>query len=185
MAACINSVAGTCDSQLMADTIAESPAVAFNAAAAKAAFTELERRATSCDPSVPAWAVSEDGFPSSFSGTLGMGENCEPSGGLQAPVDQLLIALASCKIGDGLVCLPGEMGWVCAPRVGAGQRCFNDFNCNEGLYCDNPDGEYDGMCVAGMAAGSDCDSPAQCASYICADRTCGAAGDVQAAYCGD
>jgi hypothetical protein len=185
VAACITAVTGSCDSMLMADTIAESDAVGFNAAAAKAGFTEFEMRASTCDPAAAAWAVSEDGFPSSFSGTLGMGADCEPMGGLEAPIDQLLIALASCRIGDGLVCLPGEMGWACAPRAAAGQRCFNDFNCNEGLYCDNPEGEFDGMCVAGMAAGSDCDTPAQCSSYICADGMCAAAGDVQAAYCGD
>jgi hypothetical protein len=184
-AACISSVMGTCNSMLMADTIARSAAVGFNAAAAKTAFTELEERASNCDPSAAAWAVSEDGFPSSFAGTLGMGDDCEPTGGLQAPIDQLLIALTSCRIGDGLVCLPGAMGWVCAPHAAAGQRCFNDFNCNHGLYCDNPDGEYDGMCVAGMAAGSDCDTAAQCASYICSDGMCAAAGDAQAAYCGN
>jgi hypothetical protein len=182
--ACQSSVQGACEDSLMLDTIGASPMVAFDPAKAKTAFGEFERRAAMCDPAVGAWAVSADGFSSTFTGTLGSGENCEPMGGLQAPIDKLLIALASCRIGDGLVCLPGDAGWMCAPRAAVGARCFNDFNCVDGSYCENPDGEFNGVCTAGKAMGSDCDGPIECESRICGDGKCAPDGDVQAAYCG-
>jgi hypothetical protein len=184
VAACVSSVRGACENSIMLDVLAGSPAVAFDAAEAKTAFAGFESRASMCDPAIGAWAVSTDGFASTFSGTLGSGEDCEPTGGLEAPLDQLLIALASCRIGDGLVCLPGASGWACAPRAGAGGRCFNDFNCGDGLYCENPDDDFDGVCTAAKAAGTECDGPTQCESRICSDDMCAPAGDVQAAYCG-
>ena len=181
--ACISAVSGACSSMLMADTLAAEPAVAFNAAAAKTAFTEFENRASTCDPEIAAWAVSANGFPTSFAGTLASGADCEPEGGLQADIDDLLVALASCQTAGGQACLPGEGGWTCAPRSAAGGRCYNDFNCADGLFCENPDGEFDGTCMAAKSAGADCRGPLECESLICNDRKCAPSGDVQAAYC--
>jgi hypothetical protein len=182
--ACKEDVQGACADMAFLDDIAAAPEVAFDATAASAGFAELEDRAAECDPTVAAWAISPDGFAASFSGTLGEGADCEPEGGLaMASIPALAAALASCQIGSGLVCLPGDDAWACVPRAEAGGRCFADFNCADGLYCENPGGNFNGMCAARKAMGAGCESALECTSLICASGICGAAADVQGAYC--
>lgn len=181
--ACVDAIEGACSATVLLDDIAAAPEVAFDAQAASTGFAELESRAAVCDPSVASWAVSRDGFTASFAGTLGEGDDCEPEGGLQAAIPSLLAALAACRVGSDLACLPGADAWVCAPRASPGSRCFTDFNCADGLYCENPDSGFDGACAARKAAGSECESATECTSFVCESGMCAAEDDVQAAYC--
>jgi hypothetical protein len=165
------------------DTIAGSDAVGFDASAAATAFTELENRASTCDPSIAAWAVSQDGFLGAFTGTLASGADCEPADGLLAGVAEIGVALSSCVDGTMQACLPTENdGWTCTARGGAGAECFSDLNCQDGLFC-SPGFNFGGECMARKAEGESCDAGNQCQSFLCTGGTCAADVDVQAAYC--
>jgi hypothetical protein len=181
---CQASLADNCKQTLLLDDLSKAAPIGFDPVAASTAFGELEHRVSVCDPSAAAWALSADGFERSFTGTLGVGDNCEPKGGLSgASLPDLSVSLASCRLGDGLACLPGDKGWACAPRAQRGGRCFSDLNCGDGLYCDNPQGMFNGMCTARKAAGEKCSSDTQCTSFICKGAKCTADDDVQASYC--
>jgi hypothetical protein len=183
VAACKQAVQQTCASTLMLDAIAADPIVAFDTGAASAAFAELERRVSVCDPSVAAWAFSPDGFGRSFVGTRAKADDCEPNGGLDAAPAELGAALASCRPGDGIACLPGDNAWSCVEPARPGGRCFTDLNCGDGLYCDNPMATLHGVCAARKADGLACADAGQCSSLMCKAGQCAAAADAQAAYC--
>jgi hypothetical protein len=183
VAACRDAVQQMCATALMLDEIAADPIVAFDSGAASAAFAELEHRASVCDPSVAAWALSQEGFAHSFVGTRSKADDCEPNGGLKAAGAALGAALASCRPGDGLACLPGDNGWSCAEPARPGGRCYTDLNCGGGLYCENPMATVHGVCAERKAAGATCAAAGQCSSLMCKAGRCAASDDVQAAYC--
>ncbi len=183
-AACEKAAEDSCKNTALFDMLSEDPAVGFDANAASTAFAELEHRASTCDPSVAAWAVSPDGFESSFTGTLGAGDDCTPPGGLSmASVHDLAVSLVSCRLGDGLACLPADPTWMCAQRAARGGRCFTDLNCQDGLYCDNPNSTFMGMCAPRKSAGAACQNDSECDSFTCTSKSCVSGDDVQAAYC--
>jgi hypothetical protein len=182
---CKSVALSTCQGSFAFDEVAGSAAVAFDGAAASTLFTEFERRSSMCDPAIAEWAASPVGFATSFQGTLGADADCRMGIGEvnEATTAQLGVALASCRIGDGLACLPGEAAWTCKPRGAAGSPCFTDLNCADGMYCQNTGGPYDGVCAARKPAGEACDSPIECSSFLCMSDVCAASTDVQAAYC--
>jgi hypothetical protein len=183
LSTCQGDLEQSCMTNLLLDDISASDAVGFDPDVASTAFSELEHRASMCDPSVAAWAASTDGFLSSFSGTRVKGESCKPDGGLSASASALTIALVSCQLAAGVACLPSDSGWTCEPRMGPGSRCFIDLNCGDGLFCANPTTKFDGMCQERMAEGATCRGATECVSFICKDGKCAAENDIQAAYC--
>jgi hypothetical protein len=183
VATCSDAQEQRCKSDLLLDDVSAADNVGFDPETASTAFTELEQRASVCDPSVPAWAASPEGFLGSLTGTLVKGESCEPDGGLTASPAELTSALLSCQLATGVACLPSKDAWTCEPRVGPGGRCFIDLNCADGLFCDNPMSSFDGMCKERKAEGESCRGATECISFVCTDQKCSAENDVQAAYC--
>ncbi len=81
---------------------------------------------------------------------------------------------------QGLVCntdLPHEGEATCVPRVAAGEACWADGQCHEGLFCFHA-GYGPGACAAPQPNGASCAADGQCASghcveYICQAWACG------------
>jgi hypothetical protein len=186
IATCQADVAEECEDNGL-DIIPMDPLVGFNAGALKRALDELEERNAECDPTVAAWAITTDGFASSFDGTRASGDDCAPEGGtMMATFSQIGAALGSCMNAGTTACLPtSDDDWTCAPRGDAGAPCFTDFNCKDSLFCDSSmaDTIYDGVCTVRKAAGEDCDEDNECVSFLCNDDACAAANDAQAAFC--
>jgi hypothetical protein len=179
-----------CMQELFLDTIASNPAAGFDKPAAVAAFTEYERLASICDPNVAQWGASTGGLRGIMKGSVAPEGDCAPAGydPLQNPTPpskmDAAIALASCNTIESSACLPGALTWECKPRVGAGPKCFTDVNCQDGLFCDNPDlTPISHDCVPRKQGGAGCEQPNECASLACRGGLCAAVGDVQAAYC--
>lgn len=170
------------------EAVAADPIVGFDRAAVRAALDELQTRSGQCDPALASWAITSDGFASSFTGTRDEGDDCLPDGGADtSDVNAFGAALASCKNVATTACLPTSGDWKCTARGAAGGQCFTDLNCQDGLFCDKTDAAdtFDGECKARKAAGEDCLDANECSSFICKDDTCTATNDVQAAYCFD
>ena len=183
-AACKTAATASCGGTLMLDMVAGDARVGFDQAAASTAFAELERRAAACEPSIAAWALSSDGFAGSFTGTIAADGNCEPEGGLgAASVAELSAALASCSRAANLACMPSDTGATCVARSAQAGACFTDLNCVDGLYCENPNGDFTGVCTARKAAAAECMGANECSSFICKGGRCAADGDAQAVYC--
>ena len=58
--ACKAEIVRACSQDLMLDQAAQNPITGFDAATAERAYTELENKASRCDPSVAAWASMEN-----------------------------------------------------------------------------------------------------------------------------
>jgi hypothetical protein len=183
-ASCVSDATSECNGMLMLDQIAGDAKVGFNAAAAKTAVTEYERRASMCDPGIAAWAASASGFFGGFDGTLAADADCMAPGGLSASNKDLAVALASCSRAANVACLPAEAGWTCEAPSAVGGVCFSDLNCTAGNYCEKVSlSSYNGVCTARKGAGEVCNSPLVCTSLMCIDEHCAQANDVQAAFC--
>jgi len=184
MAACVTDLLAGCTDL---EAVAADDIVGFDRAAVRAALDELEQRAGDCDPALASWAVTAEGFASSFTGTRDQGEDCTPEGGADtSDVDAVGAALASCTNVATTACLPTETTWTCTARAAAGGQCFTDLNCQDGLFCDKEAATtaYDGVCAARKAAGAECFDANECTSFVCKeDETCAANDDVQAVYC--
>jgi len=180
---CVKASGSSCNGSASLDAVSKAAAVGFDPTAASSAFAELEKRASKCDPSIAAWATSPDGFQHSFTGTLASGADCTPPGGLMGTSADIAVALASCRLADMLACMPTMDKWTCMARAASGAKCYTDLNCQEGLYCDNPQADLNGKCAARKAAGMACTVETECTSFVCKTGKCGAMDDVQAAYC--
>lgn len=181
VASCKQAQLTLCSEELLADLIAAQPSAGFDASAAQAAFTELERLASQCDTGFASFAESLGGLRGMFEGTVEAGGSCMPSSVLDRAAAGA--ALASCTDAASQACMPSLLRWTCAPRSASGDKCFSDVNCQDGLFCDNPDLEIAGStCMARKPAGSPCALPNECASLTCSAGTC-VEGDVQAVYC--
>jgi hypothetical protein len=168
------------------EAVAADPIVGYDRAAMKAALDELEMRASTCDTTLAAWALTADGFASSFTGTRAAGADCLPEGGAETTdIDAFTAALASCSNPATTACLPGDDAWTCTARGAADSPCFTDLNCQDGLYCDltAATGPFDGKCTARKAAEATCSIANECESFVCTSGACAADDDVQAAYC--
>ena len=182
-ARCLPQREQACVDTLALDALSEAPEVGFEAAPARAALTELEHRASTCDPQVAVWLASSEGLAAAFAGTLGKGDACAPEQGLDADEGAVAVALASCQASANLTCLPGATSWTCAPRLSPQASCFRDANCADGLYCAGASDAVDGACRERLPAGDACVRAGECASLVCRAGACAADDDEQAAYC--
>jgi hypothetical protein len=180
-AACQQEIRSSCDSDALVDDIAADPAAGFDAASASTVFTELERLASQCDPTIAAYGESFAGLRSMFRGTVGPDGDCRPANPLS--MSMAAAALASCTNSQTHACMPSLSAWRCAPHSAAGGHCFSDFNCMPGLFCDNPDLSVSGAdCGQRKAVGASCSLDNECQTLFCRGGSCVAV-DVQVAYC--
>lgn len=180
---CKQDLIETCANELMLDRVAMQEITRFDAEAAERAYTELERRAAMCDPTVAQWGAAPDGLRGLLKGSVAGGDSCKPTQAVPDPVS-LAAALLSCEHPETHACVyanPLE-DWTCEPRSAAGGGCVTDNNCEDGLYCVVTAPGLAGMCTERKAVGDSCDGPTQCASLFCKGGSCVAA-DQQAAYC--
>jgi hypothetical protein len=190
-ASCEAAQTSSCAGKAYIDLISTSPAAGFDPAHAAAAFTELERLASQCDPSIGTYAATTQGLVGIFKGTTGPGGGCGPGGSVFDPPskEQAAVALASCSSIETSACMPPSdtsLDWKCSPKAGAGAECLTDLNCQAGLYCLNPKlaaGDFGlGSCNARKAPGSPCAAGNECTTFYCVAGACGMA-EAQAAYC--
>lgn len=179
---CKQDLVTTCSTMLMLDKIAAHENTAFDAAAAEKAFTELEERASKCDPSVAQWGGSQDGLRGILKGTVEPKASCMPP----ATVDPVVVgaALASCAEPETYACMYKTLldPWTCEPRSSEGGQCVTDNNCVDGLYCVVQTPGIAGACKPRKEVGESCVAPTECASLFCKKSKCVAA-DQQSAYC--
>lgn len=179
--ACLDALASSCAADLLFDQIAGQASAGFDADQARIVLDEYERLAAQCDPGIAAFAESQDGLRSMFTGTVEPGGNCRPSNLLDKVMSGA--ALSACTESDHQACLPSATTWRCTERSEAGGTCFTDINCLQGFYCPNPDFDLAGAtCLERKGDGEDCSTGNECASLFCVGRTCVPA-DQQAAYC--
>ena len=192
-AACEAAQMASCSGKAYIDVISLDPKAGFDPAQANTAFTELERLASMCDPSIATYGASTMGFAGIFKGSRPPGSDCGTGGSLLNPPskEQAAVALASCNTIDTTACLPSSgsnplAAWNCSPKGGAGAPCLTDLNCQAGLGCPNPalaGGSFGlGVCTARGPMGSPCSGGTQCMSLICVAGACAPA-DAESAYC--
>lgn len=178
---CKGAVTNLCANQLYLDTVTLSPLTGYDINRAEAAFTEFERLASMCDPTVAQWGTTANGLRGITQGTLAPGANCTPDN----ITDQRASApyLVACTMPETYACLPGLFptdDWTCAQRAGQGSRCLTDLNCVDGLYC--PTGMIGAACTPRKPDGQPCASTNECASLLCEGAVCVPANQ-QTAYC--
>jgi hypothetical protein len=171
----------TCEGDLQLDAIAADPATGFNEATFDMALAEFESRASSCQANVAVFVIDPvGGLRGAAAGTLPAGADCTASN-MSSQV-AIATALASCANPATSACLPSETTWTCAARGPEGAPCFTDANCDDNLYCDNPDTELTGaVCVARKAAGEACSAANECLSLSCGGGACSMPGPEE--YC--
>ena len=170
-----------CQNDLLLDQIALNPIAGFDLAAAERAYSELERKASACDPSVAAWASSHEGLRGILHGTFAPNSDCSPPQGDTATLAASLVACAepqsyACAFASPLA------AWTCLPKVGAGGTCNTDNNCSGPLFCAIAALATTGVCTERKAVGADCAGPTECVSLFCKSAKCVEA-NPQAAYC--
>lgn len=180
---CKSDMLDVCTRTLAFDAISADPITNFDMAAAEAAFTQFEQLASQCNPSVTAWGLTAGGLRGILKGTRAPGADCTPQTTNAADTAKIGAALASCTNLDTTACLPNTipLTWSCSPKNGAGGSCVTDVNCNDPLYCDNPQMAI-GKCATRKPAGSACTNPNECDALFCKGKMCVASG-VQPAYC--
>jgi hypothetical protein len=181
--ACKADVLKVCSQDLMLDQAAQNPITGFDQTAAQTAYTELEERASQCDPGVAAWAGSSQGLRGLLKGTVAPGASCKPPQSLPDPTS-IASALVSCRDPEHSACMytnPFD-DWTCTPRAADGGACLTDNNCQEGLYCVLPTLAVNGSCTSRKEVDASCNEPRECKSLFCKKSKCVAA-DQQAAYC--
>ena len=181
-AACETAQRDFCTQKVYLDAISQSASSGFDAARAASAFETFEQMAAACDTTIAKFAASSEGLRGMLRGTLQAGASCAP--GITLDDAAAAAALASCTEGETQSCLPEDaLVWQCAPRGPAGASCFTDVNCQNDLYCPNPDLEFGTKkCTARKTPGESCTAPNECASLYCKGGQCVDA-TVEAAYC--
>ena len=179
--ACKTEIVRACSQELMLDQVAANPITGFDAAAAERGYTELESKASKCDPSVAAWGNSPEGLRGLLKGTVAPDASCMPTQTLPDPA-MIAASLLSCK--DDRACLyDNPLGpWTCAQRSAASGPCLTDNNCKDGLHCVLPPLTVVGSCMDRKPSGDSCTAPAECKSFFCKQGKCVDASQ-QAAYC--
>ena len=155
-----------CVNDAYLDSIAANPITDFDSDAAETAFTQFEMMASLCDPSIAAWGSSVTGLRGILRGTKAPGTSCKPPALQIANPAAAAAALASCTNLDTHACMPTGLAtdWTCDPKNGAGGACFTDVNCQDGLYCPNPNADFGATCAARKAEGASCSLPNECAT---------------------
>ena len=178
---CLAALEASCTNDALADRIAARPETGFDPVQAEVVFAELERLASSCDPSVAAFGESLAGLRSMFSGTVETDGNCAPA--VVFDKAQAGAGLVACREFARQACLPSLAAWRCVPIAAEGGACFSDTNCEPGLYCNNPNLSLAGsQCFARKELGATCALDNECQSSFCVDGVCVEA-ERQLVYC--
>jgi hypothetical protein len=165
---CRQAKAGACNLGGYFDDLAGDPLVGYDIDRAEAAFSEFEKRASACDPTIVSWSISDPGFRGVARGTLPPGANCAPASPNDAgSVGKYIAFLGSCADPEKMGCFgsPEEQTWTCTPRSTLGGRCLTELNCVDGLHCEY--GLPEGRCVERKANGIPCGSMLECQSLHC------------------
>ncbi|HEX7672350.1 MAG TPA: hypothetical protein VF395_22300 [Polyangiaceae bacterium] len=171
-AECKDTMKQGCINQLYLDAITANRISGYDTANAEAIFTEYERLASTCDQTVTAWGASIEGLRGLAKGTVQSGGSCIPN---PISTNRAVVApyLAACLNPATTACYPQLAAWTCSPRSNSGSKCFADTNCNDGLYCDNPNFLITGStCKPRKADGAACKLLDECASLLCKHGTC-------------
>ena len=152
--------------------IAQSDVAGFDEGHASQAFAQFETLASTCELSVPAFAISQPGFAGMFKGTLGEGESCMPPAAQLTNLDVAGPLLAACMDNARIACLPGLLSWRCEPRADVDSNCLTDANCLDGIYCDNPGMDLSGRCAARKDVGTPCMVDNECQTLLCRGGAC-------------
>lgn len=182
--ACESEIRGNCNDELFLDAIAMDAVTGFDAAAAAAAYTELERRSSECDLGIGQWGLTA--LRGILKGTLAANRSCKPPGAASVTDKRAQAkALASCTNITEYACLPMSLlgDWTCAPKNDSGGNCATEDNCRSGLYCRNPNMQI-GRCTARLALGATCAQGTDCSSLYCKGGKCVEAAQ-QAVFCLD
>lgn len=176
---CKTTMAKKC-AEVYLDQVSSSSLSGYSPRATGLAMAEFQQRAVTCDPSIVAWGASVSGLRGIFPGTQSQGTDCTPKSLLDG--GDAAAHLMACRNPAETACLPGNT-WKCMPRSSAGGACFSDTNCQDGLYCDNPQTALVGAtCKARKALGASCRTGSQCSSLVCKGAVCVSA-DSQTVYC--
>lgn len=151
----------------MDDMLAEDPQMtAANISACAAAITALESSCT--------WQVFSNldyGIPQACldmeNGTAPVGSDCSANGDLCAP--ELFCAEYPDAANGNPVCP------TCTPRLGLGQGCDWDGQCQQGMECAQDLCATITAPATLLAVGATCTDHEECASYLCKDGSCGVA----------
>jgi hypothetical protein len=181
--ACENAIRTSCANELFLDQIAAEAKTGFDAAAAAAAYAELETRSSECDLGIAAWGLGA--LRGILKGTLAPNQSCKPPGAASVTDKRAqAAALASCKNIEEYACLPMSLlgDWTCAPKSASGGNCVTDDNCGPNLYCRNPNMAPLGRCAQRLALGASCVNGSDCSSLYCQASKCVEA-EQQVAFC--
>ena len=183
VASCVSDLTRACGESLYLDQVANNRTSGWDQEATVTAYTELEKRASECDLSIPEWILSAQGVRSILRGTIAPGASCKPAGGLTDKAAQAA-ALMSCTGVGTTACLPRSLlgDWTCVGKNGSGGACVTEENCQAGLYCNNPQMMLNGRCAARKALGDSCMVGTDCASFYCKSGRC-VEPDAQVAFC--
>lgn len=155
-----------------------NPRTGYDPAVAGLALGEARRLAAECAPSFEAWSNSPQGLQRILTGTVPLGEPCEP---LVANLPNVFTCAD-----DGVCTQLGNLldpDWRCVPLSPQGGPCTVDFGCEPGLRCTVDIQFYTlpGTCEPLKPNGELCGRDTECESYYC-DSTCRAP-TVDTAYC--
>jgi hypothetical protein len=178
--ACKVAMAKKC-TDLYLDQVSTSPLSGYSPSTTGLAMAEFQRRAATCDPTIVTWGASVAGLRGIFPGTESQGADCTPKNLLDSA--DAAAHLLACQNPADTACLPGGLVWKCTARSSVGGACFSDTNCQNGLFCDNPQTALVGAtCKTVKALGASCTGGSQCESLVCKGSACVVA-DVQSVYC--
>jgi hypothetical protein len=182
---CRSTLQNSCATAGYIDQASLAAATGFDASLAEQRFAALEQRASQCDPTIATWTVGNDGLRAMFQGTLAPGANCKPQ--LAGVTDKAkdAVALLSCTDFAMSACLPRSLlgSWNCSPRSGVNGGCVTDFNCQDGMFCNNPNKQPLGSCAQRKPVDGSCADATQCQMLACKAGRC-VMPDQQLAFCG-
>lgn len=189
---CKNIMQEGCIKELLLDAVSLNPRSGFDADHAATAFAQFEEMASRCDPAITSWGANREGLSGMLKGTVNPGGECKPPMAAMPLAAEAAASLVSCKSAATHACMPADYTiapipramWRCDPRTGNGGDCYSDANCQDGLFCDNPDFEkvLTAACKPKLAVGASCDQARKCQTLICKGGACVAANE-QTAYC--
>jgi len=164
--------------------LVHSPVTGYDSALGGDVVAEARYRASQCDLTIAAWVHQREGFLRVFPGTVGPGGQClmgDPAATANAP------DFFSCSDPDHACQLDRTLRrGTCDARVGAGESCIVDLDCQDGMFC-APSAIITGTCTALLPTGGACshntfDQGAWCQSGVCSMGVCQAA-TVSNVYC--
>ncbi len=127
------------------------------------AIAEGEALSSTCSLEITHWATARGGLFRAFRGTVPVGDDCTPRDAMD------VASLMTCR-GVENACVPMVAErFVCVRRVGRGEFCFLNGDCEDGLACMRtmPLDPTSGRCTDRLSAGAVCRQATDCESYYC------------------